>query len=88
MRNYITMTIEDRIQEQKDRLKKIKSWEARIEKLAKRKKDPMSEAEFCRKYKFHPAGINRNKHSHITNKSFPTKKTVARVEAALKSEGV
>lgn len=78
------MTVEEKIQEQCDRLDKVRRWPARIEKLRKRKKNPLKEAEFCRKHKLHPAGFNRNK----KGASFPTAKTVERVEKALKAEGV
>lgn len=84
IRNYLNMTPEQKIKQQQDRLKKVKAWTARIEKLRKRKKNAMSEAQFCRKYGIHPSGFNRNK----KGVSFPTQKTVDRIEEALKSEGV
>lgn len=73
-----------RITEQTERLKKVKSWGARISKLVNRKKNPMSEAAFCEKYGFHTAEFNR----HKNGVTFPRKKAVERVEQALKKEGV
>jgi len=65
-------------------LERVKKWAARIDKLAKRKKNPLKEAEFCRKHKLQIAGFNRSKNGV----SFPSPKTIAKVEAAFKAEKV
>ena len=78
------MSAEDKITEQQNRLKKINRWPARIDKLRKRKKNPMSESEFCDKHKFHKAWFNRAKNGGL----FPRPKAVLKVEKALKAEGV
>lgn len=78
------MRVDDEIAELQERLKKVKLWPARIEKLRKRKNNPMSEAEFCRRHKLDPATFNRNKNLI----DFPRAKTVLKIEKALKSEGV
>lgn len=67
---------------------KVSKWEARLDNLATRKKNPMSELAFCEKHGFHRAGLNRNKKSVATGKNFPTEKTILKVEAALKKERV
>ena len=82
------MTPEEKIAEQVARLKKIKKWPARLNKLRSRKKNPMQEAEFCRKHGLPIANFNRNKKSPQTGASFPTAETVERVEKAFEAEGV
>lgn len=78
------MTQEEKIKEMQDRLQKVRSWDRRLERLANRRKNPMSQADFCRKYGFHPAGLSRRKNG----KEFPTPETVEQIERALKKEGV
>lgn len=67
-----------------NRIAIARTWRKRLEKLASRKKKPMSEAEFCRVHGFNPAHFNRNKNLL----KVPNQKTVDAVEKALKSEGV
>lgn len=66
------------------RIETARTWSKRIDKLASRKKDPKSEAEFCRVYGFNPSHFNRNKNLL----KVPNQKTVDAVEKALLSEGV
>lgn len=82
------MTLDEKIKQIADLHKKVEKWDDRLRKLATRKNNPLSESAFCDKYKFHKAGLNRNKKSLETGKDFPTKKTIERVEAALKKERV
>lgn len=78
------MTKAEEIQKELDRLAKIKLWAARIEKLKSRKKNPMDEAAFCRKYKFHISHFNRTKNG----KGFPGEDFFNAVEKALKAQRV
>ena len=78
------MTVDEKIEEQQSRLDKIRLWEKRISILRNRKKNPLTEAAFCRKYNLPIASFNKNKNCIRLAKQ----ETVDRVEAALKSEGV
>lgn len=82
------MTLAEKLKKTTDLHNKVSKWEARLEKLANRKNNSMSELAFCEKYGFHRAGLNRNKKSVVTGKNFPTEKTILKVEAALKKERV
>lgn len=68
------------------RLAKILRWPQRVEKLRLRRKNPMSEAEFCGKHNIQQAWFNRLKNGR--GEPFPSKKSVERIEKALKQEGV
>jgi hypothetical protein len=75
------MTAEEKI---KERLKIIKTWQTRLEKLRARKDGAMKESEFCRKYGFSKVPFNRAKNLKV----IATQATIDRVEAAFKQEGV
>ena len=78
------MIVDERMKQKLANLERVKKWAARINALANRKKNPMKEAEFCRKHKLQIAGFNRNKNGIC----FPNQKTIAKVEAAFKAEKV
>jgi hypothetical protein len=61
-----------------------RTWAARIKKMTDRKKNPKSEAEFCRDNGFDFGLFNRNKNLRVV----PTQRTVDRIEKALKKEGI
>lgn len=63
---------------------KVGKWPQRLEKLAARKKDPLSERQFCLKHGITLFGFNRIKNGH----NEPRQKKVDQVEAALAAEGV
>ncbi len=76
----------NQIQEQKQRLEKMKRWAKRLEKLKTRKKDPLSALAFCRKHNIEPSHFNRQKNllvEHVASKT-----TVDWVEKAFEKEGV
>jgi hypothetical protein len=80
------MTTEEKIQEQRRRIKTAKTWGKRIDKLKDRGERSLTEADFCKKYGFNKAHFNRQK--NCKSDFIPSKKTVERVEKALKDEGV
>ncbi len=82
------MTLDEKLKEVADLHKKVEKWDERLTRLATRKKNPLTETAFCDKHGFHKAGLNRNKKSVESGKNFPTKKTIEKVEAALKKERV
>lgn len=84
MRDYLNMTAEKKLSDLKDRVKKAKAWGKRITKLQKRKKSPISEAEFCRRHDIQQATFNRHKNGVST----PSAKTLEKIEKALECEGV
>lgn len=76
--------LEQRLKDQKKRIKTVSKWKGRIDRIINRKKSPMSEAKFCEKYGFHTAAFNRQKNGL----SLPTIKTIEKVDKAFKDEGV
>lgn len=84
MFNYQYMEQINKIDEQEKRVKGVKSWSRRIDRLKQRNKEPMTEAKFCKKYGFTIEVFNRNKNGI----AFPSKKRFEKIEEALKAEGV
>lgn len=71
---------------QKQVIELISKWDLRIEALKSRKENPLSESMFCNLY-----GINKFTFNSIKNGNYPcipSKKMIAKIEAAFKSEGV
>lgn len=76
------MTREEKLKAETERVKLVKKWPDRLARLYKKK--GMSEAEFCRAHDIPISRFNRGKNLE----SIPNEESVARVEAALKREGV
>ncbi len=74
----------DRIEEMHKKIEAIKKWSKRLEKLRLRKKDPLSERQFCEKYGMSVAGFNRIKNGIY----IPQKANFNKIEAAFKAERV
>ncbi len=72
----------------KDNMSLLSAWQGRLDVLASRKQNPLSEMAFCKKYKFDRHVFNKNKKSILTGKNFPRDKKIKAVEAAFKKEGV
>lgn len=66
------------------RIAVARTWPGRIDKLINRKRNPKSEAQFCKEHGFDVGFFNRNKNLRVV----PTQKTVDRIEKALTSEGL
>lgn len=66
------------------RAKKALKWSAKIDRLASRKTNPKSEAEFCDDHKISASQFNRHKNARAT----PTQEIVDKVEAAFRAENV
>ncbi len=84
MKDHFKMTAAEKIAAANARLKAAKALSARVKKLSKREKNPMSESEFCDKYGFHKAQFNRHKNGGV----LPSTTTARKYEKALKAEKV
>jgi len=78
--------LQQKMYEQNERVKKVRSWSARIKRLTSRKRKPMTEVDFCVKHGINNVWFNRLKNGKTS--FIPSKKSVDKIEAALKSEGV
>ena len=78
------MNVLEREKERQARRKTVQKWPKRLEALAARKADPLSERAFCLKHEIPVFSFNRTKKLHCE----PLKRTVDRVEEAFKAEGV
>ena len=78
------MTHKEKLQAEMNRLKAMELWPKRLEALKTRKKNPKSEAEFCRDHGFIPSNFNRTKKAGCV----PRQKKFDAIEAALRAEGV
>ena len=75
-----------KLSQQKQVIDLISKWEKRIASLKIRKQNPLSESQFCEKYQ-----INKYTFNSIKNGNYPcipSKKIIAKIENALKSEGI
>lgn len=78
------MTPDERKQLRKELDAKIKRWPARLNRLANRKNEPLSESQFCDKYGINKGNFNRAKNFVVEARP----KRVNEVEQALAAEGV
>lgn len=78
------MTLEEKLEQKKQRIELIKKWPKRLAKLLKRKEDPLDEAAFCERYGFEKTYFNRMKNLKVGAKQ----DKVNAVEEALTKEGV
>lgn len=76
--------IKARAKEEIARRKEAKTWQKKCDKLKKRKDDPLTEQEFCKRHGISYTRFSRNK----GDKSTPTAEKVAQVRAAFEAEGV
>jgi hypothetical protein len=81
---YAAMTPEQKNKAEAERIKKIKKWQGRLDKLAKRKTDPLTEGEFCDRHGLPRSRFNRNKNLI----GVASEDKVNSVEAAFVKEGV
>lgn len=70
----------------REKIEKIKKWDARIKKLATRKIEPLSEAQFCRKHQITHGRFNRMK--NLKDNNLPSDRLINEIENAFKNEGV
>jgi len=82
------MKAKNPLEELASRIEEVRGWQPKLDKLAVRKKNPLSESAFCEKRGFHKAAFNRQKKSPETGENIPTPKTVLAVRKAFKAEGV